>query len=114
MKHHRRTSAGADPFIDDIRRSQRNVVWPDPVVNSRSVDEFLWKGSASPTLVQRIGAWLFGVSLIGPGAGCVIVAIALSRQDGDYLGPLALGSFGALGVAFGLKTISSAFGKRLR
>jgi hypothetical protein len=63
-------------------------------------------------LVQRIGAWLFGVSLIGPGAACVILAVALTRRDGDFLGPLALGVFGALGVAFGLKTISSSFRKR--
>ena len=59
----RRTS-----FIRDIRRKQRNVIWPEALHNSRSIDEFLWKGSSNPSLVQRIGAWLIGLvlRLLGP------------------------------------------------
>jgi hypothetical protein len=47
-------------YIDDLEAKQNNVVWPDTMKNSRSVDKFLWSGSPNPTLVQRIAAWLLG------------------------------------------------------
>jgi hypothetical protein len=28
----------------DLRQTQRNVIWPDPLRNSRAVDVFLWRG----------------------------------------------------------------------
>jgi hypothetical protein len=31
---------------DKLRSKQRNIVWPDTLINGRSVDAFLWKGSA--------------------------------------------------------------------
>lgn len=56
-----------DDFLEESRQRQRNVVFPDTVRNARSVDAFLWRGSPNPTRVQRIGAWLFGLTLIGTG-----------------------------------------------
>ena len=32
--------------------------------NSRGVDEFLWKGAPNAPLVQRIGAWIFGIMFL--------------------------------------------------
>jgi hypothetical protein len=56
-----------DNFIDKTRSSQRNAILPDTVRNARSIDVFFWRGSPSPSLVQRIAAWLLGLVLIGLG-----------------------------------------------
>jgi hypothetical protein len=50
--------------MEEIEAKQRNTVWPDTLRNSRSVDEFLWKGSSDAPLVQRAGAWIFGLTFI--------------------------------------------------
>jgi hypothetical protein len=34
------------------------------MINSRGVDEFLWKGSPDAPFVQRIAAWVFGVFFV--------------------------------------------------
>jgi len=52
MKHHK--ADGQHSFIETVKARQRNVVWPDPLRNSRAVDVFLWRGSTKPPLVQRI------------------------------------------------------------
>jgi hypothetical protein len=51
-------------WIDQAQAKQRNIVWPDSTINSLGVTEFLWRGSANPTLAQRIGAWLFGLTFL--------------------------------------------------
>jgi hypothetical protein len=60
-RHHR---SGSD-YLKKIENKQRNIVWPGPLINSRGVDEFFWKGSPNPTVVQRIAAWLFGLTFTG-------------------------------------------------
>ena len=55
---------GRRRLIEDLKAKQRNTVWPDPLINSRGVDAFLWKGSPNPSMVQRIGAVLFGLFFI--------------------------------------------------
>jgi hypothetical protein len=56
-------------LIEEIKQKQRSTVWPDALVNSRGVDEFLWKGSPDAPLVQRVAAWLFGIVFILAGVG---------------------------------------------
>jgi hypothetical protein len=68
-----------DRLIEDIKAKQKNTVWPGPLLNSRGVDEFLWKGSPDAPLVQRLGAWIFGVTFILLGA--IFVDIAYERQS---------------------------------
>jgi hypothetical protein len=63
-----------DQAIEEVRAKQRNTVWPDTIRNSRSVDAFFWKGSPDAPLVQRIGAWIFGLTFILVGLGWVDVA----------------------------------------
>jgi hypothetical protein len=60
--------------IEEIEAKQSNTVWPDAMVNSRSVDEFLWKGSPDAPFVQRIGAWIFGVFFIFGGLAWLVGA----------------------------------------
>jgi len=67
-------STKQDQAIEEVRAKQRNTVWPDTIRNSRSVDAFLWKGSPDAPLVQRIGAWIFGVLFIMVGLGWSVVA----------------------------------------
>ena len=64
------------------------------LINGRSVDAFLWRGSPSPTLVQRIGAWLVGLFFIAAG---VVFLIFAWFDSAWFLGVLVIGLF-ALGV----------------
>ncbi len=64
-------STEQDRAIEELRAKQQNTLWPDAIGNSRSVDEFLWRGAPDAPLVQRIGAWLFGLAF-------TIVGISLS------------------------------------
>jgi hypothetical protein len=57
-------NSAADRLIEEIKAKQSNTVWPDTLRNSRGVDEFLWKGAPNAPLVQRIGAWIFGLTFI--------------------------------------------------
>ena len=88
----RRHSAGSD-YLKDIDNKQRNIIWPGPLVNSRGVDEFFWKGSPRPTMVQRIAAWLFGLALV---AGALLLLYLAW-----YAGGSAWVVFGGTAVLFG-------------
>ena len=61
-------------LIEEIKAKQRNTVWPSPLINSRGVNEFLWKGSPDAPLVQRGAAWIFGIVFIFIGVGFLDVA----------------------------------------
>lgn len=66
----RRRESDLEKFIEEVEGKHRNIVWPDPLVNSQTVDRFFCKGSPNPTVVQRIAAWLFSqaqVSDLKPG-----------------------------------------------
>jgi hypothetical protein len=56
-----------DSFIKERHDRQRNIVFPNIVRNAGSVDAFLWRGSPHPTIVQRVAAWMIGLTLIGFG-----------------------------------------------
>lgn len=75
-----------DEFIDETRASQRNIVFPDTVRNARPVDIFLWRGSPNPPIVQRIGAWLFGLAFISLSVNFLWEAAAARDQDHDWVG----------------------------
>ena len=76
-----------DKFIDETQASQRNIVFPDTVRNGRAVDIFFWRGSPTPTFVQRIAAWMVGLLLIGNGLLLFSVAAPkLLSQDGSWIG----------------------------
>lgn len=61
-------------FVEDFKAKQSNTLWPDTLKNSKGVDEFLWKGSPDAPLVQRIGAWIFGLTFILLGFAFVDIA----------------------------------------
>jgi hypothetical protein len=76
--------------IDDIEAKLKNTVWPDTMINSRSVDAFLWKGDPDAPLVQRVGAWIFGLFFILGGVGW---ATAAYEKQSPLVGLLSIGWF---------------------
>jgi hypothetical protein len=74
MKRHRRKPE-LERYIDEMRAKQENTVWPNYIANTQGVNEFFLKGSANPTPVQRIGAWLFGLSFTAIGFGFMFIAV---------------------------------------
>ncbi len=40
------------------------------------MDQFLWKGSPNPTLVQWIGAWIVGLFFVLAGAAFLVLAVS--------------------------------------
>jgi hypothetical protein len=75
----RRASRTTSKAIEDLKARQRNVVFPEVLNNSRWVDAFLWKGSPNAPLVQRAGAWIFGLFFML--AGLAILALGLQKQS---------------------------------
>ena len=100
-----------DDFLEDSRRRQRNVVFPDTLRNARSVDAFLWKGSPNPTLVQRVGAWVFGLTFIGLGA-CLVTLVGAVHSKGDWAGAFVLTSISAGAIAVGIRMFRNGFPRR--
>lgn len=72
------TSTSRKKFIEEIKAKQRNTVWPGPLINSRGVDEFLWRGDPNAPLVQRMAAWIFGIFFIVVG-GFGFLAVAYQK-----------------------------------
>jgi hypothetical protein len=97
-----------DEFIDEVRASQRNIVFPHTVRNARSVDAFLWRGSPDPTLVQRIGAWLIGVVLVGSGIGSLWLG-AQAHWNHDWIGFGLKISMSLVAVLIGLRVFRNGF-----
>jgi hypothetical protein len=99
-----------DEFIDESRARQRNIVFPDTVRNARSVDAFFWHGSPSPTLVQRIAAWMFGVVDIG--CGLVFVTFAIHEAHASDRSWGVVGVFTLIALSFcllGLRMFRNGF-----
>ena len=99
-------ASSKDPleFIKELNAKQKNLVWPDFVVNGRAVDAFLWRGSPNPTLVQRIGACLFGSIFIGLG-----VLLLFNRTYSWLYVPISWGT-----ILLGLRFCRNGFRKRGR
>jgi MFS family permease len=68
----RRPRTRLQKSFDEVEARQQNITWPNYVSNARSVDEALLKGSPNAPMVQRVGAWLFGLAFILAAVGMVI------------------------------------------
>src|SRR5262249_36765012 len=98
-------SSDTEKFIEEVRAKQSNTVWPDALLNGRSVDEFLWKGSQNAPLVQRIGAGIFGLTFMLLGAGL----IEIDREHTPDRKSLVFVIVGVAFVLVGLKVFVNAF-----
>jgi hypothetical protein len=94
-----------EEYTEELREKQRNLVFPQTMKNSRSVDWFLWHGVENPTLVQRIAAWLFGGTFIF--AGLIFLDLTVEKMRWFiYHAVLFLG--------VGIKIFSNGFPKHKR
>jgi hypothetical protein len=100
MKSPRR-NADADGFVDWVRSRQNNLIWPGPVVNSKEVERFLWRGSVHPSRVQRVGAWIFGLWYAGIGMAFVYIA----HGSGSF--PMVL--VASLWILLGIRVFRNGF-----
>lgn len=94
--------------LEEIKTRQKNTIWPDTLLNGRSVDEFLWKGSADAPLVQRVGACIFGATFM-------LLAVALIEADREASPDRKSIAFVILAVLFfgvGLKVFVNGFRRR--
>ncbi len=66
-------------LTEEIKAKQSNTLWPDAMKNSSGVDAFLWKGAPNAPLVQRIGAWIFGLTFFL--LGVAFLAIAYEKHS---------------------------------
>ena len=103
MRHRR----DLDKFIDETRASQRNIVFPDTVRNGRSVDVFFWRGSPAPTLVQRIAAWMLGLTFIGNGLVLFGLAVRMRPESWGVSWIMTFGSF--CSILIGMRTFRNGF-----
>jgi hypothetical protein len=92
-----------DKFLAGIAAKQQNTTWPGPLRNSRGIDVFLWRGSSDPTPVQRIGAWLIGISMYLIG----IVTASVMIPARDWMGT----AFAAGMTLVGIKIFLNGFPK---
>jgi hypothetical protein len=103
MRPHEPSDQSSD-FIRQIEQSQKNITWPHTLVNASKADVYLWKGSPHPTVVQRIAAWLFGLTFMA--AGVAFISIGKSDPSWEYM---------VLGYAFvllGARTFRNGFPRR--
>jgi hypothetical protein len=84
-------------WLQNVRAKQRNILWPDTMINGRSADRVILKGSAGAPLIQRVGARLFGC--LSMGYGLVLVQMAQEKERNSIL------IFAAICFAFGIKII---------
>jgi hypothetical protein len=94
----------SDSAIRDVQERQRNIVFPDTVKNSTSVDAFLLRGDPNAPLIQRIGAWVFGGFFLICGFSCLGLAIK-SHAAADFIMSVA-------GFLIGVKVLISGFRRR--
>jgi hypothetical protein len=95
-------------FEQEIRSRQRNIVFPDTTRNSRYMYKALWQGSRDAPLVQRVGAWLFGLWFMVSGLMLLNVAVG-ERTGGWLLFIFALGYF-----VVGMKIFLNGFKRKQR
>ena len=94
-------------LTEEIKAKQSNILWPDAMKNSSGVDAFLWKGAPNAPLVQRIGAWIFGLFFLMAGASFLDLAY---EKHSPLILVMSLGSF-ALGTRVCLNGFRRSDGK---
>lgn len=63
-----------DEFIERLRASQKNLIWPDYLSGGRRVDEVLFKVSSTAPLIHRIVGWVFGFLIACGGVGLLFLS----------------------------------------
>jgi hypothetical protein len=94
-------------LLEEVESRQRNVLWPDAMVNASSVDALLWKGSPKATTVQRVGIVIWGLLFLSLGAFFTFV------QAPELHSPM-IAVLGLLLLALGTRVTLNAFRRQSR
>ncbi len=93
-------------FHAEVDRRQRSIIWPDTMINGSRIDGFLWKGSTDATIVQRVGAVIFG-SFFGISS---VVFLSFAERDRSIF----LLLFSIFWLLIGWKVFANALSPRLK
>jgi hypothetical protein len=80
-------------WSEELEAKQRNLVWPDTMRNSRGVDVLFFKGDPKAPTVQRVGCWVFGISMFFVTATS-IAELLDSKDAGWAIMAIFSGAFG--------------------
>lgn len=94
-------------LLEEVETRQRNVLWPDTVLNASSVDALLWKGSPKATRVQRVGIAIWGLSFLALGGFFTVV------EARELHSPI-IAVLGLLLLALGARVTLNAFRRQPR
>ncbi|WP_035354440.1 hypothetical protein [Edaphobacter aggregans] len=84
-----------DSYIESVKASQRNTIWPDVLRGGRSVDELLWKGARDAPMVQRIGVVVLAFAYLM----VALVFTSMAVEQGNwFMGTFAAILFGVGGL----------------
>ena len=88
MKKNTGSKKELDSYIESVKESQKNTIWPDVLRGSRSVDELLWKGARDAPMVQRIGVVILALAYLL----VAVVFVSMAVGQGSWFA----GAFAAL------------------
>ena|SRR5438477_1704543 len=91
---------------EEAEAKQRGVVWPDMLRQSRSIDEFLWKGDRKAKPIQRAALVLYSMMFLSV---TVILLILAWKFNDDWLSRLICIAMACLAGAFGVRYARTIF-----
>jgi uncharacterized membrane protein len=84
-----------EEYLEELRRRQKNRIWPDDIHGGARIDHILFKATAHRPVSHRIVGWLFGGASACGG-------LALMAESQKTFLPVVMSS---LGIAAGLYMI---------
>lgn len=94
-------------LLEEVESRQRNLLWPDTMLNASRVDALLWKGSPKATKVQRVGIAIWGLSFFALGGFFTFL------QAPELHSPM-IAVLGLLLLALGTRVTFNAFRRQSR
>jgi hypothetical protein len=95
-----------DQTREESEKKQRGILWADMLRQSRSIDEFLWKGDRKAKPIQRAALVLYSIMFLSVAVAFVIFAW---RIDDDWLMRGVCIAIGCLFGAVGFRFMRNAF-----
>ncbi len=95
-----------DQIREEAEAKQRGVLWPDMLRQSRSIDEFLWKGDRKAKPIQRAALVLYSMMFLSV---TVIFVILAWKINDDWLLRGVCIAIGCLLGAGGVRFMRNAF-----
>jgi len=91
----------------EVKEAQETILWPDNLMNGRSVDAFLWHPDSKAKPIQRAGLLVFAAAFWLMGVLIAALSLASDEWGGKIIGSL-------LGLSFILLSIRLFFNAFLK